>query len=67
MLNRRDIPRDTINAILERIPVIKLNNYKRAIEHKAKLRTRISTHRKTSEKARKLEEKLASFKQHYPL
>jgi hypothetical protein len=31
------VPRDVVNAILEKLPVIELGDYKRAVEHNAEL------------------------------
>jgi ClpP class serine protease len=67
LLSRKDISKEVINAILERVPVIELGDYKRAVEHNAELCMKILTNRMLKgdiNKAREIAEKLVSFKQH---
>jgi ClpP class serine protease len=61
------VSRDVVNAILEKLPVIELGDYKRAVEHNAELCARVLTGRMLRgdhEKARQIAEKLVSYKQH---
>lgn len=67
LLSRKDISKEVINAILERVPVIELGDYKRAVEHNAELCMKILTNRMLKgdiNKAKEIAEKLVSFKQH---
>jgi len=59
--------RDLALAVLDRIPVIELGDYKRAVEHNIELCTRILASRMMKgdwEKSRRVAERLASYKQH---
>ena len=59
--------RDLALAVLDRIPVIELGDYKRAVEHNVELCTRILAGRMMRgdwEKSRRVAERLASYKQH---
>jgi len=61
------VSRDVVNAILEKLPVIELGDYKRAVEHNAELCARVLASRmlrEDYEKARQIAEKLVSYKQH---
>jgi hypothetical protein len=62
-----DKTRDLALAVLDRIPVIELGDYKRAVEHNVELCARILASRMMKgdwEKSRKVAERLASYKQH---
>jgi hypothetical protein len=59
--------RDLALAVLDRIPVIELGDYKRAVEHNVELCARILASRMMKgdwEKSRRVAERLASYKQH---
>jgi hypothetical protein len=67
LLSRGEISRDVVNAILERLPVIELGDYKRAVEHNAELCAKVLASRMMRgepERAREVAERLVSFKQH---
>jgi len=67
LLSRGEISKDVVNAILERLPVIELGDYKRAVEHNAELCARVLASRMMRDdpgRAREVAERLVSFKQH---
>jgi len=67
LISRRDITKEVINLILEKIPVIELGDYKRAVEHNVELCIKILTNRMFREnidKAKEIAERLVSYKQH---
>jgi len=67
MLAAKQVPRDMLREILDRIPVLELGDYKRAVEHNIELTAKILSARMLREdpdKARKVAENLASYKQH---
>jgi len=67
LLSRGDMPSSITNAILEKIPVMQLGDYKRAVEHNAEICAKILARRMLRENPEKAEEialKLVSYKQH---
>jgi hypothetical protein len=67
LLSQKGLTSELAKAILERIPVVELGDYKRAVEHNAELCGRILArrmHRENSEKAKEIAYKLVSYKQH---
>ncbi len=67
LLSRGEISRDVVNAILERLPVIELGDYKRAVEHNAELCAKVLASRMMRGepgRAREVAARLVSFKQH---
>jgi ClpP class serine protease len=67
LLNQRGLTSELAKAILERIPVVELGDYKRAVEHNAELCGRVIArrmYRENPEKAREIASKLVSYKQH---
>ncbi len=67
MLGSKEIPKELAREILDRIPVIELGDYKRAVEHNIDLATRVLSNRMFKDdpdKAREVAEKLVSYKQH---
>jgi hypothetical protein len=67
LLNQRGLTSELAKAILERIPVVELGDYKRAVEHYAELCGRVIArrmYRENPEKAREIASKLVSYKQH---
>ena len=67
LISRKDITKEVINLILEKIPVIELGDYKRAVEHNVELCIKILTNRMFREnidKAKEIAERLVSYKQH---
>jgi ClpP class serine protease len=67
LLNQRGLTSELAKAILERIPVVELGDYKRAVEHNAELCGRVLAkrmYRENPEKAQEIASKLVSYKQH---
>jgi ClpP class serine protease len=67
MLGQKNFPGELAKAVLERIPVVELGDYKRAVEHNAELCQRILARRMmrdNPDKAREVALKLVSYKQH---
>jgi ClpP class serine protease len=67
LLSQKGLTSELAKAILERIPVVELGDYKRAVEHNAELCGRVLArrmHRENPEKAREIASKLVSYKQH---
>jgi hypothetical protein len=67
LLNQRGLTSELAKAILERIPVVELGDYKRAVEHNAGLCGRVLARRmymENPEKAQEIASKLVSYKQH---
>ena len=67
LISRKDITKEVINLILEKVPVIELGDYKRAVEHNVELCIKILTNRMFREnidKAKEIAERLVSYKQH---
>jgi len=67
LLSQRGLTSELAKAILEKIPVVELGDYKRAVEHNAELCGRVLAkrmHRENPEKAREIASKLVSYKQH---
>jgi hypothetical protein len=67
LLSQKGLTSELVKAILERIPVVELGDYKRAVEHNAELCGRILArrmHRENPEKAKEIANKLVSYKQH---
>jgi hypothetical protein len=67
LLNQRGLTSELAKAILERIPVVELGDYKRAVEHNTELCGRVlarKMYRENPEKAREIASKLVSYKQH---
>jgi ClpP class serine protease len=67
LLNQRGLTSELAKAILEKIPVVELGDYKRAVEHNAELCGRVLArrmYRENPEKAKEIANKLVSYKQH---
>ena len=67
LLSQRGLSGDIAKAILERIPVVELGDYKRAVEHNAELCEKVLTRRMLKDnpgKAKEVASKLVSYKQH---
>jgi ClpP class serine protease len=67
LLSQRGLTSELAKAILEKIPVVELGDYKRAVEHNAELCGRVLTrrmYRENPEKAKEIANKLVSYKQH---
>lgn len=67
ILRHKEVSRDVVNAILDRIPVLELGDYKRAVEHNVDLCAKVLARRmlrSSPEKAREAAKRLAEFKQH---
>ncbi len=67
LLSQKGLTSELAKAILEKIPVVELGDYKRAVEHNAELCGRVLArrmHKESPEKAREIAYKLVSYKQH---
>jgi len=67
LLSQRGLTSELAKAILEKIPVVELGDYKRAVEHNAELCGRVLArrmYRENPEKAKEIANKLVSYKQH---
>ncbi|MGB9816431.1 MAG: SDH family Clp fold serine proteinase [Desulfurococcaceae archaeon] len=67
LLSQKGLTSELAKAILERIPVVELGDYKMAVEHNAELCGRVLArrmYRENPEKAGEIANKLVSYKQH---
>jgi hypothetical protein len=67
LVSRGELSKDVVNAILERLPVLELGDYKRAVEHNLELCAKVLSRRMlrdSPEKAYEVANKLVSYKQH---
>jgi len=67
MLASREMPRDLVREILDKLPVIEFGDYKRAVDHNIELATKILEKRMfkgNPERAKAVARHLVSYKQH---
>ena len=67
IITKKNIPREALKEFIDRLPVIELGDYKRAVEHVTELATKLLTKRmykSNPEKAKQIAQKLVSYKQH---
>jgi ClpP class serine protease len=67
LLSQKGLTSELAKAILEKIPVVELGDYKRAVEHNAELCGRVLArrmYRENPERAQEIASKLVSYKQH---
>jgi len=67
LLARKNVPREIVREFVDRLPVIELGDYARAVDHNIELAAKILAKRmfkQNPNKAKEVARKLASYKQH---